>query len=194
MLDEVAAARREIAPMIDRADILSQLIYEGHDRLPAGERAALQREFDAIWAHIQALHGGDVYWEERQVLYAAHGALLRAGTIDDLHTRRLVSAAAGVLADGPGPLATADCIRCPNHFASAAGGCRHRPGSCRALADPPQDGARTPLSQAARHAAALLAMAARVPWGGDEQWTCCADLIDQALAAARCGLSAARST
>lgn len=175
-------------PLADRADAPSTLIWEGQDTLAPKELGALQQEYYALFEGIEAGHDGDLDWEERQVLYAAHGALALAATSGDRHTRRLLSAATGVLADGPGPLATADVIRCPGHYASAPAGCRHRPNVCRALPALPPSGTDTVLSRAAHQAAQLLAEAARVPWGGDEHWIRCGDLIEQAIAATRDGL------
>lgn len=179
-MDAVAELRRQIAPLIDRADQLSALIYEGHGRRPAGELAALQRESNALWDHVQGLNNGDLFWEERQVLYAAHAALVRAGAVADRHTRRLISAASGVLdTTDDGSLTLSDIIRCPRHYVSAPSGRRHREGTCQELTCDP-DGPDTPLSRAARAAAALLGDAARVPFRGDEEWTHCAELINKA--------------
>lgn len=191
-LDDVAAFQRQIAPLIARADALDKEVWDGEDRLPHSELAAFQGESNAIWDRLMVMRGDDVYWKEWQVLYAAHGALVRAGTVLDRHARRPVSAAAGVMAEGPGSLATADAVRCPGHYASAQDGFRHRPGTCGPLIAPPRGSAKTVLARAACEAAALLGEAARVPWSGDEEWTHCADLLDQAFAAARDGLAASR--
>lgn len=109
-------------------------------------RAGVCRVQHAIWRRLVVMRGGDVYWEERQILYAAHGALVRAGTVVDRHARRLVSAAVGVLGEWrPGSLATADAVRCPGNYASSSLGCQHRPGACGALVDPPRGSAKTAL-------------------------------------------------
>lgn len=130
---------------------------------------ALARAADEAGQALEACVGGDPYADDREVLHIAARALAHAGAVTD--GRLLAEATSRVL---PAPEDT-------HQFLWLSDAIRH--GGQLNL--PPLDGPPTPRATAARQAAELIAAASRIRFCGDEEWTACAQLLEDAVVLTR---------
>lgn len=171
-----AAALMKMTAPDPEWDAADRAYHAAHDRYAAAEKAgagrneldALGKAIDAADARYCALLPNDPYGEERLVCRAVLTALAHAGTSV---TSRCLEPAADVLDEYARSATTwADAIR-----------------DVRLKAEDALIGPMTPGAAAARAAYRTLAEATRVPFDGDQEWTLCAELIEEAAALARAG-------